>query len=644
MSFVIAVPELVTGTATELESLGATINSAHAAAAAQTTGIAAAAEDEVSAAIAALFSQQGSAYQALGAQAAAFHAQLVQALNAGAQTYATAEAANATLLQTLEQDALALINAPTETLLGRALIGNGIDGTTNAAGVGSAGGAGGILLGDGGHGGASTAVGVAGGVGGPAGLIGTGGYGGMGGFGAAGGRGGTGGLLWGNGGTGGFGGPTGVGGAGGSALFFGSGGLGGQGGTFTVDTSGFVIPGGSGGTGGGGGLLWGNGGPGGIGGPYGAGGAGGSAQWFGAGGAGGTGGAFANGGIGGDGGHLIGNGGAGGTGGVVSGIGGPGGASGALFGDAGLAGANGGPASVALQMSGDGPNRPLIEISVNDGQPTWALVDTGSTTTLIPNFAVNMQSLGDPTATGLTYEFGPSSDPKLQTIDYYNTYTASLDLGNGIMTKPMTIGVITNETNGLGTPMPVSDWETVLGVGANTTSAGWSHGFVQELPTGLNQGLLINQPAHYVQFGDNPLSYFAAVSGAPETSQLQVSVSYDGVSTGFLPAGTVNVDTGGVGGAIPQNLLPSTLAGYQPGSDLPPGATIEVQVPTLDGTGYQTLYVQTTANLPAYPPTHVESPETASGRLITGDYIFSQMPIYFSYLPSGGAMYFDNVS
>ncbi len=51
MSFVFAVPELVTDAATSLRSLRSTINAAHAAAA-PTTAMLAAAEDEVSAAIA----------------------------------------------------------------------------------------------------------------------------------------------------------------------------------------------------------------------------------------------------------------------------------------------------------------------------------------------------------------------------------------------------------------------------------------------------------------------------------------------------------------------------------------------------------------------------------------------------------------
>jgi PE family len=191
-----AVPEVMTGATTTLANLGSTIDAAHAAAAAPTTAMLAAAEDEVSTAIAATFSSYGSAYRALSAQAAAFHAQLVQTLNAGAGAYAATEAANATPLDTLEQDVLGLINAPTNTLLGRPLIGDGANGITNAQGVGTPGGAGGILAGNGGNGGNSTATGAPGGAGGPAGLLlGNGGNGGTGGPAALGGAGGRGSLL-----------------------------------------------------------------------------------------------------------------------------------------------------------------------------------------------------------------------------------------------------------------------------------------------------------------------------------------------------------------------------------------------------------------------------------------------------------------
>ena len=129
MSFVIAVPEYVTVAASDLANLASTISAANAAAAAPTSAVLAAGSDEVSAAVATVFGAHAQAYQALSAQAAAFHQQFVQLLNAGAGSYASAEAANATPLQSTQQDLLAAVNGPTEALLGRPLIGNGVNGT-----------------------------------------------------------------------------------------------------------------------------------------------------------------------------------------------------------------------------------------------------------------------------------------------------------------------------------------------------------------------------------------------------------------------------------------------------------------------------------------------------------------------------------
>ncbi|WP_136625624.1 PE family protein, partial [Mycobacterium innocens] len=219
MLFVMAAPDAVASTAARLADLGSALGVANAAATASTTGILAAAQDEVSAAIAAVFSGHGQAYQGLSAQAALFHERFVRALSAGAGAYAGAEAANASPLQGL----LDAINAPAQATTGRPLIGNGANG---APGSGANGAPGGWLLGDGGAGG-SGAPGQNGGTGGAAGLLGSGGAGGNGGNsstgnGGAGGAGGAGGWLSGN---------AGAGGAGGASTFAGGvGGLGGAGG------------------------------------------------------------------------------------------------------------------------------------------------------------------------------------------------------------------------------------------------------------------------------------------------------------------------------------------------------------------------------------------------------------------------------
>ncbi|WP_264991499.1 PE domain-containing protein, partial [Mycobacterium kiyosense] len=77
---------------------------------------------------------------------AAFHDRFAQLLGAAGGAYAQAEAAGADPLQLVEN----VINAPTQALLGRPLIGDGANGT---AGTGANGGAGGILVGNGGAGG-----------------------------------------------------------------------------------------------------------------------------------------------------------------------------------------------------------------------------------------------------------------------------------------------------------------------------------------------------------------------------------------------------------------------------------------------------------------------------------------------------------
>jgi hypothetical protein len=139
---------MLAAAAADVAGIGSSLSAAHAVAAAPTTAVIAAAEDEVSAAIASLFSGHGQQFQALSAQAAAFHTQFVHALSGAAGSYGLTEAANVSPLQTLEQDVPGVINAPTQLTVGRPLVGNGANGTAASPN----GGAGGILFGNGGNG------------------------------------------------------------------------------------------------------------------------------------------------------------------------------------------------------------------------------------------------------------------------------------------------------------------------------------------------------------------------------------------------------------------------------------------------------------------------------------------------------------
>lgn len=125
-----AAPQSLAAAAADVESIGSALTAAHLAAALPTGGIAAAAADEVSQAVAALFASYGREYQALSTRASAFGQQFLQALSSAAGSYAAAEQTNGLLLQ-VQQDVLAAVNPPTEALLGRPLIG-----TASATGTG----------------------------------------------------------------------------------------------------------------------------------------------------------------------------------------------------------------------------------------------------------------------------------------------------------------------------------------------------------------------------------------------------------------------------------------------------------------------------------------------------------------------------
>lgn len=143
MSLLITSPATVAAAATHLAGIGSALSTANAAAAAPTTALSVAGADEVSVLIAALFEAYAQEYQALSAQALAFHDQFVQALNMGAVCYAAAETANATplqALQTVQQNVLTVVNAPTQALLGRPIIGNGANGLPNTGQDGGPGG------------------------------------------------------------------------------------------------------------------------------------------------------------------------------------------------------------------------------------------------------------------------------------------------------------------------------------------------------------------------------------------------------------------------------------------------------------------------------------------------------------------------
>ncbi|RUP07374.1 MAG: hypothetical protein EKK34_00010 [Mycobacterium sp.] len=466
----------------------------------------------------------------------------------------------------------------------------------------------------------------------PIGTGGTGGQGGTAGSGGAGGQG-DGGFDGGQGGTGGRGGG---GGAGGDASGNfnaqannggdgGAGGLGGGGGT--GGTGGFSADGGRGGDAGqgGNGANAGHGGTasangrgsyGGEGGTAGAGGNGGGAGAGGAAGLGGSTGAAGNGADGGNGG-TGGNGGSGGINGTfgTNGAGGTGGLGSLLGGhngNTGLNGATGGlvagsttltNATIPVRMVNT--TEPVVFISVNGGTMVPVLLDTGSTGLVMASQYVPTQNLGPVIGSGTAgYAGGLTYN--------YNTYSTTVNFGNGLVTVPTGINVVTSSSPGsLPAFLSKSGAVGVLGIGPNNGFPGTSS-IVTALPGLLNNGVLIDESTGVVQFGPNTSPGSITVSGAPITN---VAVQING---GALQTAPVMFDSGGINGTIPSSLLGTG----QTSGTVPNGTTISVY--TSDG---QTLLYSYTVN--------GNGPGITSGGIMNTGYIpFSQQPVYISYSPT----------
>ncbi|AGZ49860.1 PE family protein [Mycobacterium kansasii] len=116
MTYMITQPDTLTAAAASVAEIRSAIGSANAATVASTTGVIAAARDEVSELIASLFRAYGQECQAVMTQAGAFHDAFAQSLATAATSYAQAEAANAATVT----EALAAISSPVRAMLGGA--------------------------------------------------------------------------------------------------------------------------------------------------------------------------------------------------------------------------------------------------------------------------------------------------------------------------------------------------------------------------------------------------------------------------------------------------------------------------------------------------------------------------------------------
>src|SRR5271154_6423826 len=99
MSFVLVALDNFGTATTDVAQIGSAVSAGNLAAAIPTTELSAAGADEVSAAVAAMFSGHAQEYQASAEQAAAYQQQFVSSLHAAAASYAGAESSIAGTLE-----------------------------------------------------------------------------------------------------------------------------------------------------------------------------------------------------------------------------------------------------------------------------------------------------------------------------------------------------------------------------------------------------------------------------------------------------------------------------------------------------------------------------------------------------------------
>jgi hypothetical protein len=247
---------------------------------------------------------------------------------------------------------------------------------------------------------------------------------------------------------------------------------------------------------------------------------------------------------------------------------------------------------------------PIIYISVNGGPMVPVEVDTGSTGLVIESQYVPTQNLGTAIGSGTAgYAGGLTYN--------YTTYQTTVNFGNGIVTAPTGINVVSGAA--VDAYFGAYGIDGVLGIGPNNGFPGTST-VIPALPGLLNNGVLINESQGVLEFGPNPLPAGVSVTGAPiTTADVQIN-------NGSLETVPLMVDSGGVYGTIPSSVLGTGQnSGY-----VPAGTHISVYTP--DG---QTL-------LYSYTTTATNSPYvTSGGTMETGYEPFAQQPVYIGYSPSG---------
>lgn len=279
-----------------------------------------------------------------------------------------------------------------------------------------------------------------------------------------------------------------------------------------------------------------------------------------------------------------------------------------------------------------GDLQPVISVSVGGGPSENVLVDTGARGLIYPFWDINWFGItGLPTG----FDILPFGGTRVVELTLPTTVTFT-DAGGDTVTDNTTVAAelfaypanfnlsgpwsLYDYLRGLeepGSHAPVG----ILGIGPNARGP-LPPGDIPtaNLPGNLGHGLLIDQPDQQLIFGNNPYQGGTVLEGAP-FSDLKVQLN-----GGPITDVRGNIDSGGAYGYVPSSALGNitpTATGR-----LPDGTTVAVS--TNDGTP---LYEYTVGSNPGEARSPVVFSCTSC--MNTGNWPFSQEPVYISYSPSG---------
>jgi hypothetical protein len=276
---------------------------------------------------------------------------------------------------------------------------------------------------------------------------------------------------------------------------------------------------------------------------------------------------------------------------------------------------------------------PLIDAKINGSGKKSLLVDTGSSGLVIDEANAGTLDPANIVGTGSgSYSGGFDYDY----VTYKNT---TVDFGSGVVSDPTYVNVIPAGSGKCGTKTCTLEEFLVnagavgiLGTGANAYGPGPNPIPTSTLSGELSDGMLMYQNllpfglGGFVVFGPNPLPPKATLSGTP-TSTILLTIN----NNPQTPVVSL-IDSGGVYGTIPTDLLP----GSTPFTYVPSGTKISVSgVDAITGKTVP-LYSYTTGSNPYAPIVVGATDESPDGNYLnTGYYAFNQGPVYIDYRNDG---------